>query len=240
MLQVQVGYYLTNNDAFNVNLQSKPEKCPHCHVDIDAKFKMAFFKGFEVNEKKDIEAIYVCPRTKCAKLFIAYYELNDGIKYILKDVSIGKLFETEKHDDLIKKVSPNFVEIYNQADFAEQMKFNQITGISYRKALEFLIKDYVIYMNPEDSDKIKKISLKVCIDEYINTEKIQKLSTAAHWLGNDEAHYLKKWETKDIEDLKKLIRTCCRYIAYELHADETFNDMKLNPINTQPDNIVNN
>lgn len=39
------------------------------------------------------------------------------------------------------QVSPQFVEIYNQAKAAESFQLDQITGLGLRKALEFLIKD---------------------------------------------------------------------------------------------------
>jgi hypothetical protein len=34
-------------------------------------------------------------------------------------------------------------------------------------------------------------------------------------LGNDELHYVRKWENKDINDLKKLIDATLHYISLE-------------------------
>ena len=56
--------------------------------------------------------------------------------------SYPKVPELHQFDENIKKLSSNFCEIFNQAYVAELMKLNEIAGIGYRKALEFLIKDY--------------------------------------------------------------------------------------------------
>ena len=57
--------------------------------------------------------------------------------------------------------------------------------MGYRKALEFLVKDYAIFLNQEDEDKIKNASLSSCINNYIDNIKIRHLSLASTWLGND-------------------------------------------------------
>lgn len=41
-------------------------------------------------------------------------------------------------------ISPRFVTIYEQAMRAAQMGYDELVGMGYRKALEFLIKDYLI------------------------------------------------------------------------------------------------
>lgn len=56
----------------------------------------------------------------------------------------------------------------------------QIAGVGYRKALEFLIKDYAISKNSEDEDKIKKMLLGKTIENYLNDfPKLQRLAKAA-------------------------------------------------------------
>ena len=70
--------------------------------------------------------------------------------------------------------------------------------MGYRKALEFLVKDYAIFLNQEDEDKIKNASLSSCINNYIDNIKIRHLSLASTWLGNDETHYIKKSQDYNI------------------------------------------
>lgn len=100
----------------------------------------------------------------------------------------------------------------------------QICGMGYRKALEFLIKDYLISLKPDDADKIKKTALGKCIDD-INNPNIKELARRATWLGNRETHYIRKWDGKDIHDLKNLIDLTCSYIVAECKAKKYLQEM---------------
>ena len=99
------------------------------------------------------------------------------------------------------------------------MNLNEIAGIGYRKALEFLIKDYCIDKNKEQEEKIKKEPLSQVITNYILSDKIKNFAKASIWIGNDETHYVRKYEDKDIKDLKRFISATVAYITYELIAD---------------------
>lgn len=61
--------------------------------------------------------------------------------------------------DEITKLSPAFVQIYHQAEQAENSGLSDICGLGYRKALEFLIKDFAIHEHPEAEATIKIASL---------------------------------------------------------------------------------
>ena len=101
----------------------------------------------------------------------------------------------------------------------------QICGVGYRKALEFLIKDYLIKKIPRDEEIIKKKLLKDCIKDHIDSTKIKTIAEKAAWLGNDETHYVRKWEDKDLTDLKNLINITVHYILMELQADKYIEEM---------------
>ena len=169
--------------------------------------------------------MFECPA--CNKGFITHYnytnerKIKNDISYnMLKLVnSYPKVPELHQFDENIKKLSSNFCEIFNQAYVAEQMNLNEIAGIGYRKALEFLIKDYCIDKNKEEEEKIKKEPLSQVITNYILSDKIKNLAKASIWIGNDETHYVRKYEDKDIKDLKRFISATVAYITYELIAD---------------------
>jgi hypothetical protein len=105
----------------------------------------------------------------------------------------------------IKNVSPTFCDIYIQAQMAEQEGYSQICGLGYGKAIEFLIKDYAIALNPTEAERIKSATLSVCISNHIPDEAIRNSSDLARWLRNDETHYLRKFESHDANDLRSLI-----------------------------------
>lgn len=114
---------------------------------------------------------------------------------------IGAVFPEE-----VQAVSPTFVEVYNQGVAAEAAGLDQITGIAFRKALEFLAKDFAISQHPTEADEIKRKTLAKCIEKYLQDPNLRNAAKRATWLGNDETHYVRRWEDKDIEDLKVLIR----------------------------------
>lgn len=135
-----------------------------------------------------------------------------------------------KFKETIERLSPSFVRIYNQAKSAEDMGLHEICGIGYRKALEFLIKDYAKSKYPEkneEREKIEKKPLKQCIDTYIEHQQIKSCATGAVYLANDETHYIRKWENKDITHLKQLIELTISWIDMVELTNEITRDMGL-------------
>jgi len=105
------------------------------------------------------------------------------------------------------------------------MGLDQITGVGYRKALEFLIKDYLISLNPDKEEKIKKKSLGNCIKDGVTDSHIKAVAERAVWLGNDETHYVRKWEDKDVSNLKDLIDLCIHWIEAEIKTKRMLDEM---------------
>lgn len=72
---------------------------------------------------------------------------------------------------------------------------SQICGVGYRKALEFLIKDYLISgeSGEERKEAIKNKFLGNCIQYDVVNEQIKIVAQRAVWLGNDETHYTRIW-----------------------------------------------
>ena len=129
-----------------------------------------------------------------------------------------KNIEKKIFSSYILELSPSFCEIYNQAYIAQQQNLDKISGMGYRKALEFLVKDYAIFLKPEDKDKIKNASLSSCINNYIDNQKIKQLSLASTWLGNDETHYIKKHQDYTIDDIITFIDATVSFINSDLAA----------------------
>lgn len=199
-----------------------PTKCPICDNSISPDRK-AVFHNLDLHL---VSMLFSCPA--CGKGFLSYYnstggyESHDGFSYIclIYNASFPMIPKERNFDDCIKSISPNFCDVYNQSYYSECYKLTQLSGMGYRKSLEFLIKDYCSYKNSDDADKIKSMLLSQVIEEYIESEKIKTLSKISTWLGNDETHYVKKFEDRDIEDLKKFINATVAFITYELIAEE--------------------
>ena len=196
--------------------------CPICKSKISALEKYAFRNDVS----NIITMLFDCPA--CNKGFIGHFELTDIYNlhenkkyYRIKNIGVYPSLPQERNfNEEIKNKFPSFCEIYNQAYQAEEYGLNQISGIGYRKALEFLIKDYCIYNNQDKEEQIKKQPLGQVIEKYINVDKIKRLSKVSTWIGNDETHYVRKYEDQDIKSLKKYIDATLAFITYEIIAEE--------------------
>lgn len=173
----------------------------------------------------------------CNNTFLTKYKIscNDFETYshntfqaLEKIYSEPNHFENQKFDDKIIKLSPQFDKIYNQALAAESSKLDEIAGLGYRKALEFLVKDFAAYIHPDKISEIENSFLGNCISTYIDNEKIKTLATASAWLGNDETHYIRKHQNYNSQDLKRFINTLVAFIEYELNYKEA-TDFLSNP-----------
>ena len=103
--------------------------------------------------------------------------------------------------------------------------------MGYRKALEFLIKDYAISLKSNESDKISKMTLSQVIDEFIDNKKIKTLARASAWIGNDETHYQRKHENYDVNHLKSFIQATVSTIDSDLEvikAEKLLNNQQKN------------
>jgi hypothetical protein len=205
-------------------LLSIPDNCPTCHHKIIPEF----ISLYTSSNFPELYAFFKCTNSNCHSAIIAEYE---QIKATITPNTGHGTTRTEYYELLkirpvkpapvtfsleIQNISPKFVEIFNQANASESFSLTEISGIAYRKSLEFLIKDYLITSLNKDPDTIKKKFLGKCINEDITDENIKSTAQRATWLGNDEAHYYRIWENKDIEDLKLLIKITANWIENHL------------------------
>jgi hypothetical protein len=155
-----------------------------------------------------------------------------GIAEEIKNMPVNTQEVEEEFPIEIKKYSKNFVTIYNQSLKAEINSLTEICGLGYRKAFEFLIKDYLIKKHPKPEHiKIKELPVSRCISEYVTSDEIKLVSHRVLWLGNDHAHYLKKWKGKTLTDLKSLINLTIRWIMIK---DELMRVKKQMPATKKP------
>ena len=191
-----------------------PSQCPICHhhISVDGLY------GIYNHTIDQHEILFQCNNSECQHLFIGIYDSSNPSH--LEDL-IPKKLKPVKMNENIKSISPSFYKIYAQALEAEALGLDEITGVGLRKALEFLIKDYCVHKNPTKEEDIKKTLLMQTINTYMSeASKLKSVATKAVWLGNDETHYVRKWEDKDISHLKMLIDLTLHWIESELLTDE--------------------
>lgn len=192
-----------------------PEECPVC----SAAWIPNFLRAVCISQGDDqrVEAVYSCP--KCYRISIGMYfgDVFDGFKLMRV---FPKTPLSQPFSDEIKALSPDFVKIYNEALSAESYELMELAGIGYRKATEFLVKDFAISINPEEKEKIIKDSLGHCIETYIKTPKINNWIKSAVWLGNDQTHYENKHKDMGVEEIKILLKASVNYIDCYINSEK--------------------
>jgi len=198
----------------------KPNVCPHCHIINNVEEKWWY-------DSKDTDLVncyisaWECSNDKCLKIFMALYKEKEGEWFIftrflnwtpkwpnwpeviinLKDWN--ELAELEVQET--KSIKQNrFMKTYLQSLQAEQNWLDEIAWMGFRKAIEYLVKDWAIQKNPKEKQLIQKMWLKKVIDDYYDWD-LKWILERATWLWNDQSHYIKLFEEFDIEHLKELI-----------------------------------
>ncbi|KKQ76306.1 MAG: hypothetical protein US97_C0013G0005 [Microgenomates group bacterium GW2011_GWF1_38_5] len=202
-----------------VQLDEYPDKCAACGNGGQPKYLTGHSLGDAWDYNEVVEAVFQCPSNKCNRYYTAIYTKPDrmGDYFFLKRTLAPQYWEPIKFSDEITEVSPRFPRIYNQSAIAEDFGLDEIAGGGYRKSLEFLIKDYLKATKLRTEEQIKKMQLADAISA-INEKRIQACAKRAAWLGNDEIHYERKWEDKDITNLKELIKLTVNFVESDIIA----------------------
>lgn len=190
-----------------------PDRCPLCHHYCE----MSIVKASEEPDRSGAQVVFQCGYGGCKSYFIGYYEAGAG--------KTPKALEPQKalaaeFPEIIRSLSPSFLEIYEEASEAHNRGMKQIAGPGYRKAFEFLIKDYAKSLSPDRAKDIEKMFSGNVVNEFITDTRIQAVAKRALWLGNDETHYLRKWTSHDIDDLIALIRLAINWIEIEKLSED--------------------
>ena len=210
---------LLTNSSRQISLRRVPKTCPYCHHAITPDYIAGLTRPVIGDALSSADITFQCPA--CRRLFVASYRKADATM-VLKSVPAKFVFvgianaqtQLQSFETGILALSPSFGEIYHQAQSAEQNGLDQIAGLGYRKALEFLVKDYLIRENPGDADNIKQTFLGQCITR-LKDERIRAAVERAVWLGNDEAHYIRRWQDMDVTDLKRIIGLVLAHLHLE-------------------------
>lgn len=221
MFDRKLKVYDVDNDTTHSLFFEEPNECPLCHHALRPDMKDG---NLIWNHQAGPYTVYVpcfCPH--CRDMFFA--------KYIGQSYSSGSFsrpalkcffpinFRSAEFSESISELSPTFVETYNQSLSAESQGLTEICGMGYRKALEYLVKDYLIHLDPDQEEAVKKELLGASIQR-IDSRQIKTLAERSTWIGNDETHYVRKHEDLDYSDMKRFINALVRYIDSELTFEE--------------------
>lgn len=213
--------FSTSERVFNIE-----DFCPHCGKTVCLEVINYTSSTKEKTEFNSVGFFLQCP--SCRKFSIQEFPIITTGSPDYKIGTIGeKIVYTYKVKlentlpELVNDKFPSFKEIYNQSLEAESQGLDQIAGVGFRKSIEFLVKEYAILKHPDKKDAIEKKFLSNVINDYLSDfPQIQTLARAAVWIGNDETHFVRKHEDKDISDMKRFLNATALFISADLTAED--------------------
>lgn len=212
-----------------LNVNDVPNNCPLCHHAMEPVQLLGWVTGDQNHVQTELHMGFRCGHRSCQRMFIGIY---GGIKQGPRTSGIWELQRLTPKEPVtprlpieVTALSPQFVHIFGQAAAAEAYELGEIAGVGYRKALEFLLKDFCASEHQDAAEAIRAKQLGTVIAEYVADTGIKECAKRAAWLGNDETHYVRKWETKDISDLKALIALTVSWIEAHLLTAKYLRDM---------------
>lgn len=193
-----------------------PNICPHCHVTNIPQHRWNC-ESWDTDNIPVFLSVWQCANVKCKKLFVAIHKGKNNIflfdRFLnglpkgpnwpkpIRELRSGQSTEEAEED----KIASKFIRTYLQSLEAETSGLDELAGMGYRKAIEYLVKDWAIQNNEaSEKDKIEDLWLGSVIENYYDGE-LKDILKRATWLGNDQAHYKKLFEEYDIDVLKDLI-----------------------------------
>lgn len=192
----------------------EPNICPHCHVVNEPSLRTNLLSNND-NNFDELITVWQCSNRQCNRLFVADYARDGSVSFRFNrflnglpkgpnwpipilELTSGKEIATEP----LKKSA--FIKTYLQSLEAESYGLDELAGMGYRKAIEYLVKDWAIQNNPGERERIQNVWLGEVINKYFDGD-LKDILERATWLGNDQAHYNKLFEEFDINVLKELI-----------------------------------
>lgn len=207
--------------------------CPCCHkVMADDVIPIMAVNNAKKDDNNDFAECYVVSVYRCSSCNNLYaiwshhtkiekdnYNYQENNQYNC-EIKSEYPFSTNKTSFSIKinNLSSDFVEIYNQAELAENNGLDLICGMGYRKSLEFLIDAFI--KHSEHTDVISEKDLQKKIQNHLKDTKIKTLAEKATWLGNDATHIENKHPDRNVSDMKNFIIQIIKWIDFELSVED--------------------
>lgn len=190
----------------------KPMLCPHCGAYQDGTIVSraihSYIDGLSLGD-----VCYSC--THCKRNYLVTYTINKKERI----ANFEAYFPPESasfENEILQGVSPRFVDAYNQALRCEIRGDIELASIGFRQALECLVKDFAITeLGAERSEVIKK-SLCNAISDYLGEKDLVATADVVRILGNDYAHYERKYPEHDFELLKRYMEIFTKLVETKM------------------------
>lgn len=203
-----------NDSDFNIQ---RPLFCPICGKEqvpeiIDRKL-------FLQNRNRRYGAIcYRC--SSCNEYYVVTYDINRKDRFCSGYTFCPQPSFDKYTDNDLEALSPRYVEASQQALNAESRGDIELAAIGYRFALECLVKDYAIKELKQPVDEVKGKALYNSLWDYLSEQKeLLKSSDVVRILGNDYAHYDRKYPQYDFSVLKQYFEVFTTLLRIKFKAN---------------------
>ena len=191
----------------------KPMICPHCSAYADGIKVQSTLCQTSTADVYSGMVFYRCPN--CNKIYAVIYEIDKT----RKTATFEALYPSVRlsfSDERLNKLSPRFIDMYNQALLCESSGNIELAAIGYRASLEILVKDYAVVECGIERDVVKNKSLFASIEEYLGNKDLITSADVIRTLGNDYAHYERKYPEHDFEILKEYMEIFIHLVGTKL------------------------
>lgn len=207
--------HITNSAVLDTTIE-----CPDCGNKNSFEFPCnGIGIGGEIN--------YIVKCQNCKKFFIAKYFSHEIGTYKYEQ-TFSAIYPSgkfkHKFPQEIENISSKFIEIYQQAMTAKNQGLNELVGIGLRKAIEFLIYDYIKNVLALEPAKTLENRIK-----QINVQNVNVHSTLVRWVGNDNTHVEIKHPEFSIAEMIKSIDLVVYYLFAEYKSKEIAEKIMAHP-----------
>ena len=153
--------------------------------------------------------------THCTQNYLVLYKIDRAQKKI-DFAGFYPAASAQYENQILDSVSSRFISSYNQALRAEIHGDIELAAIGYRQSLECLVKDYAIHELKIERSLVIKKSLFEAISEYLEEKDLISTADVVRILGNDYAHYERKYPQHDFELLKRYMEIFIKLVETKL------------------------
>jgi hypothetical protein len=143
---------------------ANPNICPHCHV-VNTPHEIWKIESKDTDDVPGSLSAWHCSNQACKKIFIVSHKMDFTLKFnrFLNGLPKGpdwpkpilELKSGKLGTDGVP-IQSRFIKTYLQSLEAQNLGLDELAGMGYRKAIEYLVKDWAIKNKPEEKDKMTR------------------------------------------------------------------------------------
>lgn len=210
-----MNYLRKNSNEFQSGYTGcylKPATCPHCGTGTDAVSTAREIFAYSGSSNLLLSAAKC---TSCHRTFF-FANLRESGNSDAEVVCIYPDKKTEYDNETLKKVSPRFICMYNQAMRSEKNGDTELAAIGYCTALRTLIKDYAVNELGNPAEEVASKSLYQVIGDYLLQRDLINTPDLIRILGDDYVHYNDRYPARDFVILKGYMEIFLKQIEMQL------------------------